>query len=91
MSFHWINIDGNHVATVYINSRLQLKLGNRTGQAKSLILEIIEVEDAERSIKQKLATQSFNVVLGALLGFMSASAASLLGNIASKSSDQAHD
>ena len=25
MLFHWIAIDGNHVATVYINSRLQLK------------------------------------------------------------------
>ena len=32
MLFNWIAIDGNRIATVYINFRLQLKLRNRTGQ-----------------------------------------------------------
>jgi hypothetical protein len=46
-------------------------------EVKKFILEAMRVEDAERSKRQSLAIQAFNVVLGALLGFLSASATSL--------------
>ena len=45
---------------------------------KKVAIKILEVEDKERSKRHLLATQSFYVVLGALLGFLSASVAPLL-------------
>ena len=42
-------------------------------EIKKVALEILHVEDKERSKRHLLATQSFYVVLGALLGFLSAS------------------
>ena len=48
------------------------------GDTKTFIIEALKMEDAERSTRQSLVTHSFNVVLGALLGFMSASATSLV-------------
>ena len=47
--------------------------------AKEFIFELIKKEEDEHIERQNLASQSFHIVLGALLGFMSASASSLLG------------
>ncbi len=47
-------------------------------ETKAFVIEALKQEDAEHGKRQDLATQSFNVVLGALLGFMSASATSLI-------------
>ena len=44
---------------------------------RQFFLDALTAEDTERAQRQILAVQSFNVVLGALLGFLSASAASL--------------
>lgn len=41
---------------------------------KTFFLNALKTEDSERANRQNLATQSFNVVLGAVLGFLSASA-----------------
>jgi len=46
---------------------------------KNFVIESLRQEDLEHKKKRELANQSFNIVLGALLGFLSASAASMLG------------
>ena len=46
-------------------------------EAKAFLIDSLKEEDAQHAKRQGLATQSFNVVLGALLGFLSASATSL--------------
>jgi hypothetical protein len=43
---------------------------------KAFLIKVLEDEDAEHDKKADLATQSFHIVLGALLGFLSASAVS---------------
>lgn len=48
---------------------------NLTDEAtKSFVMETLRTEAAEHKKRADLASQSFNVVLGALLGFLSASA-----------------
>jgi hypothetical protein len=45
-------------------------------ETKALVLNMIQQEANEHNKKESLALQSFNVVLGSLLGFLSASAVS---------------
>lgn len=45
-------------------------------ETKALIIDTLKQEADTHQKKRELASQSFNVVLGALLGFLSASAAS---------------
>ena len=44
---------------------------------KSFVIDTLKQEAATYQKKRELASQSFNVVMGALLGFLSASAASV--------------
>ena len=46
-------------------------------ETKAFLIEVLQKEESEHVERRNLASQSFHVVLGALLGFMSASAASL--------------
>lgn len=46
-------------------------------EAQEFLIEVLQKEESEHIERQSLASQSFHIVLGALLGFMSASAASL--------------
>lgn len=48
-------------------------------ETRNRILETLKEDSATFAKKRELATQSFNVVLGALLGFLSASAVSVAG------------
>jgi predicted PurR-regulated permease PerM len=65
-----------------VNPALQQGLQNVTSQmsndteTKTVMLNMIQQEANEHNKKQSLALQSFNVVLGSLLGFLSASAVS---------------
>lgn len=43
---------------------------------RTFFMKVLEDEDAEHDKRADLATQSFHIVLGALLGFLSASAVS---------------
>lgn len=52
-----------------------LKLDDQ--ETKTFLLEVLQKEESEHIDRRNLAGQSFHVVLGALLGFMSASAASI--------------
>jgi len=54
-------------------------------EAKQFLLDAYQAEGAAFSARQSLATQSFNVVLGALLGFLSASIA---GKVSRKQAKQ---
>ncbi len=44
-------------------------------EARAFLVDSLKMENAEHAKQRGLATQSFNVVLGALLGFLSSSAA----------------
>jgi hypothetical protein len=62
-----------------VNPSLQRGLQNIATQfpdaeAKAVYLDMIQQEANEHNKKESLALQSFNVVLGSLLGFLSASA-----------------
>ncbi|MDQ6962588.1 MAG: hypothetical protein Q9M28_08685 [Mariprofundaceae bacterium] len=46
-------------------------------ELKAFAIESLKQEDVEHIKRQSLAMQSFNVILGALLGFMSATATGL--------------
>ena len=48
-------------------------------ETKTFVIDALKQEDAERLKRQDLAIHSFNVVLGALLGFLSASVTILVG------------
>jgi hypothetical protein len=50
--------------------------GIQDAATRTLVLESLQRENSEHSKRQDFASQSFNVVLGALLGFLSASATS---------------
>ena len=56
----------------------ELLAGIEDQATKAFIIEAIKQEDTEHAKRQDFANQSFNVVLGALLGFLSASATSFL-------------
>ncbi len=56
----------------------ELIAGIEDPETKAYVIETLQEEDAEHAKRQDFANQSFNVVLGALLGFMSASATSFL-------------
>jgi hypothetical protein len=47
--------------------------------AKAFIIDVLKDEAAEHKKKEALGQQSFNIVLGSLLGFLSASAVSHIG------------
>jgi hypothetical protein len=47
--------------------------------SKAFIIDVLKDEAAEHKKKEALGQQSFNIVLGSLLGFLSASAVSHLG------------
>jgi hypothetical protein len=47
--------------------------------SKAFILDVLKDEAAEHKKKEALGQQSFNIVLGSLLGFLSASAVSHIG------------
>ncbi|HEX8455889.1 MAG TPA: hypothetical protein VF656_01105 [Pyrinomonadaceae bacterium] len=47
--------------------------------SKALIIDTLKDEAAEHKKKEALGQQSFNIVLGSLLGFLSASAVSHIG------------
>lgn len=48
--------------------------------SKAFIIDVLKDEAAEHKKKEALGQQSFNIVLGSLLGFLSASAVSHIGN-----------
>lgn len=48
--------------------------------AKAFIIDVLKDEAAEHKKKEALGQQSFNIVLGSLLGFLSASAVSHIGS-----------
>jgi hypothetical protein len=52
--------------------------------AKAFIIDVLKDEAAEHKKKEALGQQSFNIVLGSLLGFLSASAVSHIGTGSSK-------
>ncbi len=54
-------------------------LGEKKERYLELVLNAIQQESSNFAERRKLASQSFNVVLGALLGFLSASAAVVVG------------
>ena len=47
--------------------------------SKAFIIDVLKDEAAEHKKKEALGQQSFNIVLGSLLGFLSASAVSHIG------------
>ena len=47
--------------------------------SKAFLIDVLKSEAAEHEKKEALGQQSFNVVLGSLLGFLSASAVSHIG------------
>jgi hypothetical protein len=47
--------------------------------SKAFIMDVLKDEAAEHKKKEALGQQSFNIVLGSLLGFLSASAVSHIG------------
>jgi hypothetical protein len=48
--------------------------------SKAFIIDVLKDEAAEHKKKEALGQQSFNIVLGSLLGFLSASAVSHIGS-----------
>ena len=57
---------------------IQEYIDEENEEFQTFFLEALQAEDSERAKRQALSVQSFNVVLGAILGFLSASAASLV-------------
>ncbi|MCE9688126.1 MULTISPECIES: hypothetical protein [Shewanella] len=64
----------DHNPTIDLNPSLYADI--QDPETKSLIIETLKQDTASHQKKRELASHSFNVVLGALLGFLSASAVS---------------
>jgi hypothetical protein len=69
----FIQKDSNPALDLQLD-KLSASLTDET--TKGFLLRVLEDEDSEHDKKAELATQSFHIVLGALLGFLSASAVS---------------